>query len=221
MEIDDIQGLHRGSVAIAVVESIARGLLPDVLASFWDRYPGITVITKVVGSQQAFDAVADGNCDIAVAFDVRAPRNAQRITGAMLSMGALVRPGHRLAGRSQARLTDLAGEHLLLSDSSLTLGPSIEEAITPSFGDVSRRTVTNSIGLMIDLALRDRGVAFQTRVGVEREIANGDLVFVPIRDPQLRPRKLLLISRSKARISKVAATLTAALAQMVESLNET
>jgi DNA-binding transcriptional LysR family regulator len=218
VEIDDLRGLRRGTVSVAVVESVARGLLPKVLAAFWGRYPDIAVVTKVVGSQQAFDAVADGDCDIAVAFDVRTPRAAERIAGAVLGMGALVRPDHRCAGLKQARLTDFVGERLLMSDASLSLGPSVEEAITRSFADFRRRALTNSIGLMIDLAARGQGVAFQTRVGAEREIAGGALVFVPIRDVQLKPRKLLLISRAKAHMSESAALVAKALARMIEGL---
>ena len=219
-EIDDLRGLRRGTVSVAVVESVARGLLPAVLDAFWERYPDITVVTRVVGSQQAFDAVADGACDIAVAFDVRAPRTAQRIEGAVLGMGALVPPDHRCARKREARLSDFTGERLLLSDASLSLGSSVEDAIARSFGDFRRRALTNSIGFMIDLAAQGVGVAFQTRVGAEREIASGALVFVPIRDAQLRPRKLLLISRAKTHMSEGAAALAKALAQMVEDLDE-
>lgn len=219
-EINDLSGLRRGTVALGTVESVARGLLPDVLAALWERHPAITVDVKVMGSQQAFGAVADGECDIAVAFDVRTPKNAQRLAGTPLEVGALLPPGHRLANRDELRLFDLAGEKIVFSDQSLTLGPSIEEAMNGALVDLSRRGRTNSIGLMADLAARGLAVALQTRVGVEQEIAAGRLVFVPLRDPRLKPRKLVLIARSKTDISEAADSLAAMLARAVEALVE-
>lgn len=217
-EIGDLHGLRRGSVRVAVVESVARGLLPDMIGSLWDRYPGIGVVTRVLGSQQAFDAVAEGECDVAVAFDVRTPRAAQRVASATLGVGALLPPAHTLALHKHIRLTDLTDEYLLLSDASLSLGVSVEEALLRSVANFERRAATNSIGLMIDLAVRGLGVAIQTRVGAEREIRSGALVFVPISDPQLRPRRLVLITRSKLHMSEATVTLADALARMIEGL---
>ncbi len=217
-EIDDLQGLRRGTVTVAVVESIARGLLLDVMSTFWKRYPAITVDIRVMGSQRAFDAVADGECDIGVAFDVRTPRNAQRLAGTLLSIGALMHPDHRLAGRTELRLFDLAGERVVLSDTSLSLSASIEEALSGSSIDFGRRARTNSIGVMADLATRGDGVALQTRVGVQGEIARGALVFVPLRDPKLRPRKLVLMSRAKSAMSEAASSLATMLTGAIEAL---
>jgi DNA-binding transcriptional LysR family regulator len=217
-EISDLHGLRRGTVLIAVVESVARGLLPAVLSEFWERYPAIAVDIKVVGSQAAFDAVAAGECDIAMAFDARTPRSAQRLAASMLSMGVLMQPSHPLAGRTSLRLFDLSGERIIFSDASLTLGESIREAMGGSLVDLNPRARTNSIGIMIDLALRGSALALQTRMGVEREIADGTLVFVPVQDTKLRPHKLLLISRSKTDISDAAARLAMMLASGIEAI---
>jgi hypothetical protein len=54
---------------------------------------------------------------------------------------------------------------------------------------------------MTELTLHGCGVAFQTRVGVEKELAEGRLIFLPIRDPHLRRRKLMLMTRARARLS--------------------
>lgn len=217
-ELGELRGLRRGSFGIAIVESVARGLMPAVLADFWQRYPEIEVDIRIADSQAAFNAVADGDCEIGVAFDVRAPRTAQRLTGVELGVGALVRPDHRLAGQKTLRLYELAGERVILSDRSLTLGLSMEEALEGSVTGFMKRTRTNSIELMVELATRGLGVALQTRVGVEREIARGELVFVPVRDPKLRPRKLMLITRPKGEISEAASVLATMLVKVIEAI---
>jgi DNA-binding transcriptional LysR family regulator len=219
-EIGELKGLRRGSFAIAVVESVARGLMPDVLATFWQRHPDIAVDVRIADSQHAFEAVAEGDCEIGVAFDTRTPRRTERLAGAEIGIGALVRPDHRLSRQPSLRLYELAGERVLLSDRSLTLGLSVEEALEGSVVGFLKRTRTNSIELMVDLALRGLGVALQTRVGVERELARGDLIFVPVRDPRLKPRKLVLVTGRKAEISEAALALATLFVQRIEAMDE-
>ena len=154
-EIGDLQGLRRGTVTVAVIESAARGILPDVLAGYWVRHPEISVDVRVVGSQEAVDMVHQGEADLALAFDTRVPRNARRLASVSLPLGVLVQPGSPLTKREgKLKSYDLAGERVILSDSSLTLGSSVEQMFSGSFVEFSRRARTNSIGLMIDLATR-------------------------------------------------------------------
>ncbi len=55
--IGDLAGLRRGSVSITAIESVTRGLLPDVLQKFWKRHPDIRVDVMTMGSQQGLEAV--------------------------------------------------------------------------------------------------------------------------------------------------------------------
>ncbi|MCM2400607.1 LysR family transcriptional regulator [Rhizobium sp. S153] len=217
-EINDLHGLHRGTVSVAIVESVARGLMPSALEAFWNRHPAITVDIKVMGSQQAANAVSDGECDLAVVFDIRVPRTVRRIATASLPLGVLALPGGEMAKRSELKLFDLANERVILSDSSLTLGSSVEEAFNRSLVDLSRRSRTNSIGLMVDLAKRNLGTVLQTRVGVEQELGEGTLKFVPLVDSRLPPRKLMLLSRSEKEMSDAASALGKLLEQAIDRM---
>lgn len=217
--IDDLQGLRRGSVSIAAVESVARGLLPEALSRFWKRYPDVAVQVTTTGSQQAFESVARGECDLAIAFDARLPKATQRLASASLRLGALVPPKHPLAARRSARLRDFAADRVILSDASLTLGSSIEAATLNSAVELRPIAVTNSIHLMSAFAVRGHGVTFQTRVGVERELEEGKLSFVPLTDPALRARKLMLIARAKVHLPAGPAALAAMLAEAIQKLD--
>lgn len=215
-EINELHGLQRGTVSISVVESVARGQMPGVLEEFWKRYPAIVVDIKVTGSQQAADAVHEGDCDLAVAFDVNTPRSIRRIATASLPLGVVALPGSRFAGRRSLKLFDLSGERVILSDSSLMLGASVEEAFSQTLIDLTRRSRTNSIELMVALARRNLGTVLQTQIGVEEEIRDGTLIFVPLRDPKVPTRKLMLLSRSEREMSDAAAALGRLLAQSIE-----
>ena len=218
-EIADLQGLHRGTVMLATVESAARGFVPEVMAGYWVRHPEITVDMNVMTSSDAANAVAQGDADLAMVFDTRPPRNTRRIASLSLPLGVMVAPGSRLARKETLRVFDLTGERVILSDSSLTLGWSVEDALAGSFVEFSRRARSNSITLMIDLARRGLGTILQTRIGAEQELERGDLVFIPLSDPQLKPRRLHLIARPKAEMSEAASALEAMIAGTMERLS--
>ncbi|MGA1802150.1 LysR family transcriptional regulator [Rhizobium sp. HT1-10] len=219
-EINELNGLHRGTVSIAIIESVSRGLMPEALQEFWKRHPEISVDVRVMGSQQAADAVAAGECDLAVVFDVRVARNIRRIATIALPLGVLALPDSRHAKKKELKLFDLSGERVILSDASLTLGAWVEEAFSRSFVDLAPRARTNSIGLMIDLAKRDLGTVLQTRVGIEQEIADGSLKFIPLQDAKINPRKLMLLSRSEKEMSDAASAMGRLLAQLLDRSDE-
>jgi DNA-binding transcriptional LysR family regulator len=164
--------------------------------------------------------VAEGDCDLAVAFDVQVPRNVRRIALVSLPLGVLAPPGSRFASKKQIKLFELSGERVILSDQSLMLGISVEEAFNRSLIELTRRSRTNSIGLMVDLANMNLGVVLQTRVGIEREIAAGTLVFVPLRDPKIAPRRLMLLARSEKEMPDAASAFGALLAREIERLGD-
>src|SRR5258708_32451849 len=97
-KINELHGLRRGAVSVAIIESVARGLMPRVLAEFWAHHPDINVDIKVVGSRLACYAVAEGECYLAVASDFPVPRNVRKIATVSLPRGVRAQPGSRLAG---------------------------------------------------------------------------------------------------------------------------
>jgi DNA-binding transcriptional LysR family regulator len=218
--INELHGLQRGRVSLSIIESVARGLMPKVLSEFWAQHPEINVDIKVVGSQQACDSIAEGDCDLAVAFDVQVPRNVRRITTVNLLLGVLAPPGSRHTSKKELKLFDLSGERVILSDKSLMLGISVEEAFNRSLIELTLRSRTNSIELMVGLAHLNLGTVLQTRVGIEREIAAGALVFVPLRDPKISPRRLMLLARSEKEMPDAATAFGALLAREIERLRD-
>lgn len=221
-EISDLQGLRRGSVTIAVIESAARGLLPNVLQEFWIKHPDISVDVRVTGSQEAVKMVGQGDADIAIAFDVRLPSRARRLASTLLPLGVLAPPNHELATRqAPLRVYDLKSERMILSDGSLTLGESVDQVFSSSFDGFDQRSRTNSIAMMVDLCIKGQGIIMQTALGVRSEIMNGQLLFIPLSEARLQKRRLSLVGRPKREISDAASALCNSLSYAVDQLNHT
>lgn len=216
----ELRGLKRGEASLATVESVALGFLPRVLAEFWTESPRIRTNLIVTGSTKAFHAVADGEAELGLAFEVPAAPKLKLLATATLSIGAVMSPKHPLAGAKSLRFRDFAGMPVLLSDTSLTMRPSIEAALRNATAQLTVRVVTNSVHLMNRLAAENTGVAFKTKVGMGPQLESNELVFVPLAEPNLKPQRLRLCCRSEGQLSPAATALSKALAAAMAGIEE-
>ncbi len=219
--IEDLRGLRRGHVNIWAIESVTRGMLPAILRDFWARYPNVSVEIRTTGSEEALAGLMKGECDLAVAFDVRVPRKLRRLASANLYVGALVPPAHKSAQlRRGARLRDFLEEPILTADASLTLGHLLEEAAMQAGVELRIRATATSINNLVELASAGHGVTFQTRLGVQRELADGTLIYVPLRDRAIPGRRLSLMSSAQGTLSEAPAALASLLARAMTDIDE-
>ncbi|MBU2867625.1 LysR family transcriptional regulator [Pacificibacter marinus] len=70
-EIEELKGLRRGEVRIAVPQETVTSFLPQVLSSFLREHPKINTTVKVVDSEQVRQMVIDGDMDLGLTFSPR------------------------------------------------------------------------------------------------------------------------------------------------------
>lgn len=182
-EIDALRGIRKGEVTLWAVEGLHAAFLPGVLAAMMERYPGVRVITRPSGSGAMAAAVAQGEADAAIGFSL--PRRAeltQRAVG-RFAIGAVVTPDHPLASRRTVSLNDCARHPMLLPSAELSVRWLLDPWLERQTRAMQIPLESGSIELMRNLARGGVGIAFQTRLGLEAELAAGTLVFVPLRSP--------------------------------------
>ncbi len=181
-ELDAMQGLHSGHVEIAAVEGVTVDLLPCVLAHMRARYPHVTIGVTVLGSQSIPEAVHSGRADLGLAFALPRTAQLQQLAVGHFRLGAIVTPEHPLATRRDVSFATCAEYGLILAKSEL----SIHHLLDPLYKRLRLTTrpvlESGSMELARQLAKRNLGVAFQTRIGIESDLASGELVHVPLRD---------------------------------------
>lgn len=182
LEFDALQGLQSGHVEIATVEGATVDLLPRVLKRMRDLHPCVTIGVTVQGSQAIPEAVSQGRADLGLAFAL--PRNAEirQVSVGHFRVGALVPPDHALAGHAEISFAACAEYGLILAKSELSL----HHLITPLYkrlGTTDKPALqSNSMELARQMARHNLGIAFQTRIGVEADLANGQLQHLPLND---------------------------------------
>ena len=133
-----------------------------------------------MGSLAIPRAVLDGDADIGIA--VALPRQAElrQVALARFRLGAIMAPDHPLAGRSKVSLSTCFGYPVIMPSGDLSIGQLLAPAMARLSRSVQPIIRSSSIELMRELAERGIGIAFQTRVGLERDIDEGRLVHVPL-----------------------------------------
>ncbi|MCQ4256632.1 LysR family transcriptional regulator [Stutzerimonas stutzeri] len=181
-ELDALQGMRTGHVEIATVSGVTVDLLPTVLESMTVRYPHITVGVTSLGSQAIPEAVTSGQADIGIAFALRRTADLQQLGVGHFRLGAIVPGGHPLAGRREVSFSTCAEDRLILAKSDLSIHHLLAPVIARTRSPHKAALQTSSVELAAQMAKRGAGIAFQTRIGIEAELASGALVHVPLND---------------------------------------
>jgi len=125
------------------------------------------------------EMVALGQADIAIAYNLPDDTRLQRAAEFHHALGAVVAPAHPLANRRTVRMSDCLLYPLVLADRSLSLRE-VVEATAPARATLVPVVETNSMELMKRLARTTPHITFLNRLDVDREMATGDLVFIPL-----------------------------------------
>lgn len=213
-ELDTLRGLRRGRIRIASVESISIERVPDLLAEFWRRHPGIEVVLTVAGAEEVARLVDDGRVDVGFGFSTHPLEGLRLVHAAPHQIGALMAPDHPLARRAPLFFADLAAEPLILPARGMSLRTALEPLLAPRRRELKVRTEVDSLRVMSALVRRTRAVGFLTRVGIEEVLRAGDLVWTPLADVDLCVDRLMVVSR----VGVVPSLAVAAFTDLVEEL---
>ncbi|HWT98771.1 MAG TPA: LysR family transcriptional regulator [Terriglobales bacterium] len=188
--------LKRGRVRVATVESISVAILPDLVAEFARMFPGIQVVVTVAGADTVIELVRDHDADIGFTFSTAPLEGLSVEFERSFRLGATMSPDHILAKREKIALADCLAFPVAWPAQGLSLRAIIDQGLAgpsqfiPAFE-------CNSLRLMASLARRGACIAFQTQIGIEREIKEGQLVFKPLTDRRLPLDHLKLVRRQK------------------------
>jgi DNA-binding transcriptional LysR family regulator len=179
-DIEGLKGARIGHVTIVAVEGVCGALLPEVIKRLRDRTPRVTVGAESMGSFAIPKAVLDGDADIGVAFALPRHPELRQVALARFRLGAIMAPDHPLAGRSKVTLSACFDYPVIMPSGDLSIGQLLAPAMARLSRTVHPVVRSSSIELMRELAERGIGIAFQTRVGLERSIRDGRLMHIPL-----------------------------------------
>lgn len=214
-QIDGLRGLVRGEVRIAVAESVTTRLLPDAIAEYQSRHPGIAFLVTVDGPERLTQSLLRDAVDLILTHAPVEDRNIAVLASAAQPLCAMVSPEHPLAVRKTVRLQDCAQYPIAMPDETLAARTFLDKAMQRASLTLEPALVSNSVETIKVFARTRQGVCFSFHIGEKPDVSG--MVTIPLSDPPLRDTRLELASR-KGRVLPVAA---AAFAEELVALFET
>lgn len=191
--IEDLRGLRRGHVRIAVIEAAAPLVSKLVIASL-KSHPQVTFEYRVMGSQEVVSEVVREAVDIGYAFNPPLDRGFLAVAECVKSMHAYVARDHPLSGRTSLQLNECVGYPILYGDTTLG-GRHLLDAAAESAALSLRPVVTaNSIDILKTIASHGQAICFQLNIASENE---RHLVPIPLKDRSLRGRLVIGIKKNR------------------------
>ncbi|NKL29324.1 LysR family transcriptional regulator [Rhizobium leguminosarum bv. viciae] len=178
-QIQSLKGLNRGEVVLATMATLAAGRVAEIVAAYREKHPQVSLRIMVGDRTTVAEMVALGQADLAIAYNLPDDTRLQRAAEFRHALGAVVAPAHPLANRKTVRMSDCLLYPLVLADRSLSLRE-VVEATAPARATLVPVVETNSMELMKRLARTTPHITFLNRLDVDREMATGDLVFIPL-----------------------------------------
>lgn len=203
-QIEDLRGLRRGHVDVAVIDALADAFVPGLVARMREQYPGITISVRVLENARVRDAVASGQVDFGIYLEPQSYRDLVVRVHCPVALGFITLPGHPLTERSRQRFSACAGYPMVFPAPPLAVAEQIE-ILQGAIGiqpDVAASS--DNILMVKSLVHAGLGVGVLTSIDVIPEVESGRLCFVEISDPVLRPMTLALCTASSRTLSMAA-----------------
>src|SRR5271170_1763109 len=179
-DILGLKGARAGHVGIAAVEGVLSSLLPAAMSTLRARSPRILITAEPMGSLTISQAIADGLADVGIAFALRRRAEVRQVIVGRFKLGAIMAPQRPLARRAALSVSECFAYPVIMPSGDLSIGRLLQPALERLALNVQPIIRSSSIEFMRELAMRDIGLSFQTRIGIERQIADGRLIHVPL-----------------------------------------
>lgn len=195
-QIEDLRGLKRGHVEMAIIDALAKGHIPAAIRAIQTRYPGITVGVRVLENDEVRKAVTRGEVDFGILFEPQSYRDLTVRAFVDVVLGFVTPVGHPLGQLREARFSACTGSPLILPAEPLAVCQQIAVLEGATGMELERKATSDNIQLITSLVQEGVGIGILTSLDVINEVRAGQLSFTRISDALLRPMTLALCTNT-------------------------
>jgi len=196
IELRKINETLTGNLVIAASFTVAEAFLPPVLIHFKRRYPKVQLHLQVQNTRHVIDLLTKGQAEIGF---VEAPVFTTKFQEEIIAqdeLGVVVSSSHRWAGDHLINLAEFIKEPLIIREEGSGIRKVLEEKLSEAGVDLTKLNISIELGnisAIKALVMENIGISVLSRYSAIQEIANGQLVFLPIAEVSLNRSFLALI----------------------------
>lgn len=202
-QVAELRALKAGTLSIAAHESAAEYLLPGPLRAFLQKFPDIRIGIYRARLNEIPRQVMDRQVDVGFVKDEPLFHELKAVEVHRDAMICIASPEHRLAGRGPLSVSDLAGEPFILHHLCDTTAGMIHKLFAQRNLQCKVAAELWSFENIKGFVQAQVGLAIVPRVTVEKELRDGVLVRIPLRE-LASARRTLMIYREQGYVSAAA-----------------
>lgn len=201
-QVADLSGQRSGHVSIACSQALLPYFLPQQIAAYRAKHPGVTFAINVRDREQAESDLAAFRCDLALVFEPVHLVDFQVLHVLPQAVHAVFRSDNSLTRKSELRLRDCITQKLVLPSAQYGVRHLLELAATRKGHTLSPVVETESFELIRHFVKHENAVGFQIPVGLNSAEQSG-VEHRPISEKDV-PCGQLLLGQKKGRALPVA-----------------
>jgi DNA-binding transcriptional LysR family regulator len=184
---ETLGGFHpslSGQLPIAASSVPAECYLPALLSSFREKFPRVQVRASVGDSSSVTKEVQKGVAALGLVGQKAENRSLESVPIGTDTLALVLAPDHPLAGRKSISLAVLAREPLIVRESGSGTRCALKKGLERAGLSLEDMTISLEMGsnaAIKDAVKRGLGASFVSRSTIERELAAGELVAMPVR----------------------------------------
>jgi DNA-binding transcriptional LysR family regulator len=200
-----LRDIESGEITLAANTTTGVYLLPPIVSRFRARYPQVALHINILNSHEIIEQILNWNLDFGLVESDPAtlPPGLQVEVFAYDELVLVVAPGHRWNGLDALRPEALRNGELVLREQGSGIREVIEHALMQHGVQISPLLTLPDNEAIKQMVMCGVGAAILPKLAVQRELATGDLIRIPINGLDLHPQ-LSLIRRIDKQLSRAA-----------------
>lgn len=199
-EIEELQGLRRGSVRLVASQALAPRFLPMVISDFRDTHPLVAFDVRIGDHVQAAAALRSLETDLALVFNLAPEADIERTSVVEQKLMALMHVEHPLVrnGKAALRVRDCADYPVVLPNRDTGGRQLLDRFLTRSSIKLQAMVQSNSFEFLRGCLDDRKSISFQMAIGApaddqdivardieDRGFPKGEMVLASLRGRQL------------------------------------
>jgi len=197
LAVGELRGLSRGTLRLGANETTCLYLLPEVLSAFTQAYPKVQVDIHRAITRSITERVIEGKLDFGIVTLPIKNSRLEAITIHRDEMALIVGPGHALSTRRSVKMNDLEDEPFILHK----IGTTTRERLVKHFNDGGVKIKVSMELASIETIKRfvsiGMGISIVPRLCIAKEIEEGSLKALSIRDARFQRRLGLIYNKDR------------------------
>lgn len=202
----DLLGQYRDDtrrvIRLGVGEGFAADLMQNGLSHLIQTHPGLTYDIRMAGTDQLVRLVADGQVDMALAYNPILLPGTRSLAIGRQPLCAIVPPGNPLVGCASITLTEALAQPVAILNKDHGIRQLVARAAADEHASLQPLVETDSILMLIRFVTAGLGISFLPPFAAAVQAERGELFIIPVDQPLLHNASAHAIVRARRRLPR-------------------